>query len=284
LGGLLAGITLCLGLNSLDSSLKTVDRAEQHLRLPALAAVPIGPQASSAATLPLLSEPHGVVAEAFRTLRTSLSLLGPPSERQVFLFTSAVPGEGKSFCSTNFAVSLAQNGARTLLVDADLRLPTIEKIFFKGEVHTGLSNCLAGQCKAADAIQATSTENLWVMTAGNRAPNPAELLARATCPNLLRELAARFDHIVLDTAPITAVSDTLLLVKHVQTVCVVVHAGKTPAKAVLRASAKLAEAGAKPVGFILNRLPKRSGTGYYYYYSAGQYGKGVYGAPKEARS
>jgi capsular exopolysaccharide synthesis family protein len=252
--------------------------------MPAVSAVPIGQKAASQTTMPLLAEPHGAVAEAFRTLRTSLSLLGPQSERQIFLFTSAVPGEGKSFCSSNYAVSLAQKGSRTLLIDSDLRLPTIGKIFFDGEAHAGVSDCIAGQCTLSEAIQTTSIENLFVMTAGNRAPNPAELLSGSGFPKMLRELTAQFDYIVIDSAPVNAVSDTLLLVKYVQTTCIVVHAGKTPVKAVLRAKAKLAEAGATPAGFILNRLPKSSGTGYYYYYSAGQYGKGVYGAPEDART
>lgn len=282
LGGLLSGLVFCLVLNSMDSSLKTVDRAEQYLGMAAIAAVPIGPKVSSSGTLPLLSEPHGLVAEAFRTLRTSLSLLGRRTERQTFIFTSAVPGEGKSFCSSNYAISLAQQGLRTLLIDADLRLPTVGKMFFQGQVLKGLSDCLAGQAPADQCIQEVDIEHLFVMTAGNRPPNPAELLSGNSFGELIKELSSRFDHIVIDSPPVHAVSDTLLLVKYAQSVCLVVHAGKTPAKAVLRANAKLVEAGAKPVGFILNRLPKRGGGGYYYHYSAGQYGEGVYGAAKGA--
>ena len=281
-GGLLLGLGVCFALHAMDSSLKTVDRAELYLGMPVIAAVPIGPKVSSSSTLPLLSEPHGLVAESFRTLRTSLSLLGRRSERQTFIFTSAVPGEGKSFCSSNYAVSLAQQGLRTLLIDADLRLPTIGKMFFEGKPRKGLSDCLAGQAPTDQCIEGADVENLSVMTAGNRPPNPAELLSGSSFGELMKELSSKFDDIVIDSPPVHAVSDTLLLVKYAQSVCLVVHAGKTPAKAVLRATAKLVEAGAKPVGFILNRLPRRSGGGYYYHYSAGQYGEGVYGAPKGA--
>ena len=149
--------------------------------------MPIGQQVSSSQTLPILSEPHGMVAEAFRTLRTSLSLLGKPSERRTFLFTSAVSGEGKSFSSANYAVSLAQQGSRTLLIDADLRLPTVGKVFFGNTVFVGLSDCIAGVASSAEATQKSEIDNLYVMTAGNRAPNPAELLSGGGFGELIRD-------------------------------------------------------------------------------------------------
>jgi len=279
LGGFCLGIALCFGLDSLDGSLKTIDHAEMMLGLPAMAAVPKSDKPiDNEDKLQILKEPHGAVAEAFRTLRTSLSLLGNSAERRVSLFASAVPGEGKSFCSINYAVSLAQQGLRTLLVDADLRLPTVGKAFFKNTPHAGVVDVIAGQASLTDAVRETKVENLAVMTAGNRAPNPAELLAGDGFAALIKNALLQYDRIVIDSAPINAVSDTLLLVKCVQSVCIVVHAGKTPRKAVLRACNKLIEAGARPVGFVLNRLPLHSGAGYYHYYSTGQYGKGVYGS------
>jgi Mrp family chromosome partitioning ATPase len=117
------------------------------------------------------------------------------------------------------------------------------------------------------------------MTAGNRAPNPAELLSGGGFGELLELALTKFDRVVIDSAPVNAVADSLLLVRHVQSVCLVIHAAKTPSKAAVRACQKLTEAGGRPVGFILNRLPAHGGAGYYYHYSAGEYGKGVYGAP-----
>jgi succinoglycan biosynthesis transport protein ExoP len=280
LGGACLGVALCFALESLDGSLKTVDRAEMMLGLPAMTAVPksdkpIGHEDK----LQILKEPNGAVAEAFRTLRTSLALLGNSAERRVSLFASAVPGEGKSFCSINYAVSLAQQGLRTLLVDADLRLPTIGKTFFRNTPHSGVVDVIAGQTLLPDAVRSTDVDNLFVLTAGNRAPNPAELLAGDGFGKMVKNALSQYDRIVIDSAPVNAVSDTLLLVKYVNSVCIVIHAGKTPRKAVMRACQKLAEAGIRPAGFILNRLPPHGGTGYYYYYSTGEYGKGVYGAP-----
>lgn len=278
LGGALLGIALCFAWDSMDSSFKSIEQAETMLGLPVMTAVPknvkdIGHEEK----LLILKEPHGLIAEAFRTLRTSLFLLGKSDERRVFLFASAVPGEGKSFCSINYAVSLAQQGHRTLLVDSDLRLPTIGKSFFQNAAHAGLADVIAGQTAFPDAVQSTEVENLTVLTAGNRAPNPSELLAGNGFAKFLKDALQQYDRIVIDSAPVNAVSDTLLLVKFTHAVCLVVHAGKTPRKAVVRACAKLTDAGSRPIGFILNRLPIHSGAGYYYHYSEGNNGKGVYG-------
>jgi succinoglycan biosynthesis transport protein ExoP len=278
LAGLFLGLVLIFGLNAFDSSLKTVDRAEKALALPAVGAVPKAAK-DAGSDLITLQEPHGAVAEAFRTLRTSMSLLGKESDRRSFLFTSAIPGEGKSFCSINYAVALAQQGLRTLLIDADLRLPTIGKRLFEDQPHPGTSDVLAALTPLDQAVRPAKVENLFVMTAGNRAPNPAELLSGGSFGDLVQKALTKYDRVVIDSAPVNAVADSLLLVRHVQSVCLVVHAAKTPRKAVQRACQKLAEAGGKPVGFILNRLPAHGGVGYYYHYSAGEYGKGVYGAP-----
>jgi succinoglycan biosynthesis transport protein ExoP len=276
--GLIAGVALCFLLNMMDNTFKTVDQAELQLDLPAVSMVPLTPPRTAGNKgLMLLEEPNGQVAEAFRTLRTSLSLLGKQSERTVFLFTSAVPGEGKSFCSMNYAVSLAQQGLRTLLIDADLRLPTVGKTFFGAKSHLGVADVIAGSVELDQGVQETDIPNLHIMTAGHRAPNPSEMLSGSGFGDLVRAAKHQFDRIVIDSAPVNAVSDSLLLVKWAHTVCLVVHAGKTPRKAVLRACKKLTEASARPAGFILNRMPQHGGVGYYYHYhSAGEYGN-VYG-------
>jgi Mrp family chromosome partitioning ATPase len=125
------------------------------------------------------------------------------------------------------------------------------------------------------------------MTGGRRAPNPAELLSGPSFARLVAEAAEMFDRVVIDSAPILAVSDTLLMTPLVQTVCVVVRSNKTPRNAVQRALGMLTGAGGRPAGVILNRLPKRRGAGYYYYYASPGYGKGegAYGStPREKKS
>jgi capsular exopolysaccharide synthesis family protein len=277
-GGLAAGLGLAFGLNALDSSFKTVDKAERVLNLPILGAIP-----RNANDGPLVfDDVTSAAAEAFRTLRTSLSLLGKAELRKVTLFTSAVPAEGKTFCAINHAISLAQQGLRTLLIDADLRRPSVSTTLLHKAVTPGLSDLLAGQSVFELSVHQAEQANLFVLPAGSRTPNPAELLSRSDLGALIAQAASQFDRIVIDTAPVNAVSDTLLLVEHAQSVCLVVRAGSTARKAVLRASATLTAAGHRPVGVIVNRLTIRGG-GYYYHYSHGEYGK-TYGAVEPAKA
>ena len=312
LGGLALGLGFVYGSDILDRSLKTVDQAEAMLGLPVLAAVPevgkddtlekIG-RASlpTATTYRLVAEaPEGPAAEAFRNLRASLALLGPEAERKVFLFTSALPSEGKSFSSANYSLALAQQGHRVLLVDGDLRRPSLHKIFLSAqpqdlsEEGPGIVDYLVGATDLASAVRSVSAGRLeansflgdkshivaatagqlFVLTGGRRAPNPAELLSGESFARLVADAARTFDRVVIDSAPVLAVSDTLLMTQFVQTVCVVVRAGKTPRNAVQRALGMLTGAGGRPAGIILNRLPRHTGTGSYYYYAAPGYGKG----------
>jgi capsular exopolysaccharide synthesis family protein len=259
---------LSFGLNAIDSSFKTVDKVERVLGLPLLGAIP---RSTGDAAL-VFQDSTSAAAESFRSLRTSLSLLGKVERRKVTLFTSAVPSEGKSFCAINHAISLAQQGLRTLLIDADLRMPTVATTMLRKAAAPGLTELLAGQAALDQAIHHTEEENLFILPAGSRAPNPAELLGRSDFGALIAQSTQQFDRIVIDTAPVNAVSDTLLLVEHAHSVCLVVRAGSTSRKAVLRASAALTSAGHRPAGVILNRLSARSGIGYYYHYSAGKYG------------
>ena len=309
LGGLAVGLGFVYVTNVLDRSIKTVDQAETLLSLPVLSAVPEirkedeSGQNNSTAPLPssvtyrLMAEaPEGPAAEAFRNLRASLSLLGPEAERKVFLFTSAVPNEGKSFSSANFALALAQQGYRVLLIDGDLRRPSLHKIFLPTSEEAasdgdskGVVDCLVGAADLSSVVRTVSAGRLEaevsekltstggqlsVLTGGRRAPNPAELLSGAAFGRLLSEAVRSFDRVVVDSAPVLAVSDTLLMTPRVQTVCMVVYAGKTPRNAVQRALGMLTAAGVRPAGVILNRLPRRSGSGYYYYYASPGYGKG----------
>ena len=318
LGGIAAGLGIIFGANSLDRSIKTVDEAEALLGLPVLAAIPevksdqAAPHRrrdaglSRSASYRLVAEaPEGPAAEAFRNLRAALSLLGPESERRVFLFASALPNEGKSFTSANYSLSLAQQGYRVLLMDGDLRRPSLHKIFQpissaqvdegNGAEGPGIVDCLVGSAtlskairrfsasevdivggrfgEAASAATATAGE-LNVLSGGLRAPNPAELLSGAAFGELVAEAARTFDRVIIDSAPVLAVSDTLLMVSFVQSVSVVVRASHTARNAVHRALSMLSGAGAPPVGIVLNRLPRHRGAGHYYYYASPGYGAG----------
>ncbi len=149
----------------------------------------------------------------------------------------------------------------------------------EGEI-SGLTNYLSGAATLADVVKKTPYENLFLLPGGHRAPNPAELLNEEEFKKMLDELLKSYDRIVVDTAPVNAVSDVLLIASCVQTTCLIVRAGKTPKKAVLRAVRQLQKAGARLAGFIFNRLPVGGrSAGYYYYYYGGDYAKNsVYGA------
>lgn len=286
LGGLLAGILLALFVASLDTSLKGVDEVEEFLQMPVLGAVPqVREIKSSKSQFVVTEDAKSLAAEAFRTLRTALSMLGREETRKTFLFTSAVPQEGKTFCSLNYAASLAQQGLKTLLIDGDLRRPAVEHaIVGKRTQHIGVTDLLTSNKQLSDVIQTTPLENLFYISAGTTAPNPAELIAQGNFNTLIDQAAANFDRVIVDSAPIHAVSDTLLMLDRIQTVSVVVRANKTPRKAIGRAVDVLRKAGAPLAGVVLNRLPRRRGGGYYYdpYYDYAYQDKyaekGVYGA------
>ena len=316
LGGLVAGLAFVFGADALDRSIKTVDQAESTVGLPVFAAVPETTDEGTVSRLKRRSKkafgrsnyrvvvetPESPAAEAFRNLRAALSLLGPEAERKVSLFTSALPNEGKSFTSANYSLALAQQGYRVLLIDGDLRRPTMHKIFrfpnssnnSDEDTALGVTDCLVGEADIASAarqipagefqlvdehiavtarILTATGGQLSVLAGGRRAPNPAEILAGPFFGQLVAEAARLFDRVVIDSAPILAVSDTLLMTPHVQTLCIVVRAAKTPRQAVRRALSLLAKSGIRPAGLVLNRLRRSRGVGYYYYYASHGYGK-----------
>jgi polysaccharide biosynthesis transport protein len=232
-----------------------------------------------------ITEPASSFAECYRTLRANLSMLGPEENRRILLFVSAIPEEGKTYTSLNTAVVLAQQGHKTLLVDVDLRRPSMHKALLPAQdVPPGLTDVFTGNAKLDQVILPTGIENLSFLSAGTRAPNPAELLAATDIATLVTDLGRRFDRVVFDSAPVNAVSDTLFVVPHVHQTILVVRAGQTPRKAVNRALLILRKAAAKVPGFVLNRLPVGRTAGYYYYYYGDKYEKdSAYGtAPKDA--
>src|SRR5437867_10935540 len=254
----------------------------------------------------VVETPESPAAEAFRNLRAALSLLGPEVERKVSLFTSALPNEGKSFTSANYSLALAQQGYRVLLIDGDLRRPNMHRIFHFPESTKrnnsaeedgapGVMDCLLGEADLASAahpipageidivtdkvaiagkILTSTGGQLSVLAGGRRAPNPAEILAGPFFGQLVAEAAKLFDRVVIDSAPVLAVSDTLLMTSYAQTVCIVLQAAKTPRQVVRRAISLLAKSGIRPAGLVLNRLRRGRGVGYYYYYASHGYGAG----------
>lgn len=222
----------------------------------------------------VVDDPSSALAEAYRTLRANVAMLGPENVRRALLFVSAIPEEGKTYTSLNAAAVLAQQGHNTLLVDVDLRRPSLHKALLgRDDCPRGLTDVFSGNASLPDVVMTTRIENLSFLPAGSRAPNPAELLSSADLASLVRELSVRYDRVVFDSAPVNAVSDTLVLAPHVDQTILVIRSGKTPRRVVLRAVSLLRKAGAKMAGFVLNRLPTGRTAGYYYYYYGDKYEK-----------
>ena len=271
------GLTLIILMDYFDDTLRSVDQAEEFLGLPALAVIPEDPRSGNLHTA--FESKDSRQAEAFRNLRAAISLLGNDDEaRRVFLITSAVPGEGKSFSSLSLAHSFALNGYRTLLIEGDLRRPTFQNAFrdLANQQKVGLTDVLSGNCRADEVTVQTQYENLSVIFAGRSAPHPAELLAANSLIDVISELKLHFDRIVIDTAPINAVSDTLTMIPAVQHVCLIVRPAKTRKSAINRAIHLIAKAKGNLAGFVLNRAKFTVGSGYYYYYYGKKYADKTY--------
>lgn len=276
---------------SLDNSIKSAEDVERLISAPALAIIPSVPADGASASwlksrrdkrtaadtatveLAVLKHPTSSLAESFRALRTSVLLSTSPQPPQTLLVTSPQPNEGKSTTTLNLAMALAQRGARVVIVDSDLRKPGIAQSL--GLPHDkGLSSLLTGAHTLDEVlVQYETIPTLWVLAAGPRPPNPAELLSSPTMDKVLREMRKRFDHVVMNSPPLLVVTDATILSTLVDGVVMVVESGETTRGAVLRAYRILTSAGARILGVVMNKVDLRR-DGYYYYGS--YYGKHYY--------
>ncbi len=278
--GLLAGLGLAFILESLDNTVRTPEQALAIANAPSLGVVPLGSTTGSsrdrklawksstareAMSLVTLAEPQSDISEGYRSLRTAIllsSFKGPP---KLLLVTSPLPGEGKTTTAVNTAVVLAQKGSRVLLIDCDLRRPTIHKIFDIPS-QPGLSDFLAGVADANTLICPTSLANLSVIPAGAIPPQPAELLGSVVMRNCLTRWRQEYDFILIDSPPVLSVTDAVLLSAEVDSVLLVLRAGHTTKTALRRTCDILGQVNAKILGTVLNGLDVHASEYQYYYY------------------
>jgi succinoglycan biosynthesis transport protein ExoP len=270
--GLLLGALVALGLWALDSSFRTVDEVETQLGVPVLTTVSLlqGTRSRNRSKWRRKiteASRQPAVAESFRTLRTALALQEPAT--RTYLITSSIPGEGKSFSAANHALALARGGASTLLIDADLRLPVIEQLFSPTKKpapggSSGLAEVLDGSAKLQEVVQTTEVPHLFILSSGRLRADPGQLFLSPALPALLEAARAAYEYIVIDSAPIHAVADTLILARQPVSVCLVVMSGLAPRKTVSRALQMLVDSGARVAGVILNGVPENGE--YYYHY------------------
>jgi succinoglycan biosynthesis transport protein ExoP len=286
--GLTSGVGLAFVLEGLDNTVRTTEQAQIISGLPPLGMIPLGSKnaregasskrlmlASSNEAVELITHvrPQSQMAESYRALRTSLLLshLGAPPK--IIMVTSALPQEGKSTTSINCAVVLAQKGVRVLLIDCDLRRPSIHKTLGMGP-RSGLSNVLTGSITLKQAITVAPTlPNLDVLPAGTPPPNPAELLASTNMRDVLAELRENYDHIVLDTPPTLSVTDAVVLSPRADAIVLVIRSGSTTKQALRRARDILLQVNARVSGVLLNAVDLSSPDYYYYYEYQGKYAR-----------
>jgi len=213
-------------------------------------------------------EPMSVVSEAFRSVRTSLMLSFPDSPPRTILVTSPSPGEGKTVTALNVAISLTQTGARTLLVNTDMRKPRLDSLFQLPETG-GLSGLLTGSIGIEDATSALAIPNLYLLPCGALPPNPAELLMSNRFRQVVSELGEKFDYVVFDSPPVGSVSDARILSHFVDCTVVVVRAASTSKHLARHVLEQLGHSGSRTAGVILNDVDFTNGSHYYHYAGAG---------------
>jgi capsular exopolysaccharide synthesis family protein len=251
LAGLILSLGLVLAIDYLDDTVKTPEDVTRRLKLPFLGLVP----AVKGNNHPLLSQevPHEF-GEAFRALRTSLVFSSGSEGTRVIALTSAQPLEGKTTTACNMAIALAYGGSRVLLIDADMRRPSVSRTLgIENEI--GLSHLLTGQATARQAIRRTNVQNLWVMTAGLTPPNPSELLSSERMKTLVANVqTGPFDWVLIDTPPVLAVTDAVIIAPWVSGVVFVIGSEMTQRRLAQRAVETLQTSRPHVLGAVLNRV------------------------------
>lgn len=296
--GLACGVGLAFTLESLDSSIRTIEEISAVSTLPTLGTIPIQGSLngslrkrlktasveleSTESALITHARPRSEAAEAYRSLRTSILLSSYGAPPKVILVTSAVPQEGKTTISANSALVLAQRGGRVLLVDCDLRRPGIDRMFgFRSSA--GLSTLISGAQKFEEAaVPFADCPNLTILPAGPIPPQPAELLGSSVMKDYIARWRREFDHVVIDSPPCLSVTDAVVLSPEADRVILVARSGKTTKIVLRRACDLLTQVNARVMGIVLNGLNTRSTEGYYYY--GGRYSDRYYDESQETIS
>jgi capsular exopolysaccharide synthesis family protein len=280
--GLALGVGGAFFLEYLDNTIKSPDDVKNHLGVPYLAPIPMVDEAHGERELVSHAFPKSTASEAFRGLRTNILFSSADHPPQVILVSSPGPGDGKTLSSINLAITMAQYGSKVLLLDGDLRRPRIHKIFGLSR-DNGVSNVLAGSVdQNAAVIQSTDIPNLSVITSGPVPPNPSELLGSKRMTKFLDMLRERYDRIIIDCTPVTAVTDASVLASFVDGVVVVLKANESTKEVARSALEGLDRVKAKVLGVVLNAVDLSKESSYYYHYYYYYYGED--GGKKKKRS
>ena len=275
--GFVLGAAAAFLLEYLDDTVKTPADVNKIVNLPTLAGVASFKTSDDIrSSLITIQQPRSPSSEDYRNLRTAILFANVDENIKTILVTSPGPGEGKSVTAANLAVVMAQAGQRVLLIDADLRRPVQHKIFDRGRNLRGLTTLLfldefdfQNNQLPPETFFQTQQQRLMLLTSGPLPPNPAEVVGSGKMEMILDGLTEHFDYIVIDSPPVLAVTDPLVLATRTDGTVVVARASRTRREQLLQTTSRLQEVNANLLGIMLNYLSPKRGTNYYYYYHYG---------------
>ena len=267
-GGLLLGVGVALIAEQLDDTIKTPDEIKNYLNLPVLGTIPLFEQADFPEDgIIVFSHPHSPLTEAFRSLRTTISIQAPKDSAKSILVVSSSSTEGKSLFSLQLAAVMAQLNEKVLLIDSDLRKPNLHKLLGISPPR-GLRDYLSGEAELSEVVLKTEYPNVFFLPAGKPPSDPSELLSSDRLKRLMREAGKEWDRIIFDSPPLISVTDGAILAAEADAVIFIVRAYQTPWSVARRGSEILSEVKAKVLGAVLNGVVRSSE---YYYRSHNTY-------------
>jgi succinoglycan biosynthesis transport protein ExoP len=282
--GLFLGVGLAFFLEHLDDTVKTPEDLQDLIRLPSFGIIPEGAyerrkllESNNSFPVELATSdfPRSMLSEAYRSIRTSILLSSSGNPPKIIAVSSPNPGEGKTTTVINTAIALSQTGVQVIILDADMRKPRIHNILGK-ENGVGLSSFLSGNADLESTIQKSKVPNLFHVPSGPIPPNPSELLGSALFKKMIERLGSRFSYMIIDSPPLLAFSDSVIISTNVDGVIMVVIGGKTPRETLKRSKEVLLQVDARILGVVINRV-KMGGSGYgygsYYHRYYTYYGK-----------
>ena len=300
--GLVIGVVLAFGVELFDTSMGTIEDVEKLLQVPVLGVIPFmgkeekarqlakGPGSVGGRSSDLIThyDPKSLPAEAFRALRSNLDFMSLESKGKAYVITSSFVQEGKTFNVVNLALSLAQAGNRVLLVEGDLRKPTIHKMFglnrgpgltdyvlgnYEWEgITNSITDVMLGDFELDEILRTPGLDNLSILTSGTHPPNPAEILRSNRFRDLLKEAHTKYDYILIDAPPVLPVADATEISTFVDGVILVYTVGKIARGVLKRAKTSLDNVDAKVLGVVLNNVRPESGPDYFKYHTKYYYG------------
>ncbi len=270
---LFSGLGFCFFLEYLDSSIRTAEDVTNYINLPFLGYIPSCDKevrADIEKNLICLNKPQSIISESYRAIRTSILFASPEDKPlKIILVTSSLPGEGKTFFSTNLSFIFCQVNERIIFIDTDMRRPKMHKTFSL-DPKPGLSDFLTGNVDLAAIIRPGPVGNLSLITSGTIPPNPSELLSSGKLRALLQDLSSQYDRIILDSPPVLSVADTSLLANLVDGVVLVIKGGDTRLEPIIHAKQKIIESKGKIIGAVVNNIEPEKEDSYYYYHYYGK--------------